>query len=118
MIDWTHCKAPGQSPPEFIFDDAVGPESVRIGNVGAQEGFGARGAQNDVALETAAQLSPVPLLKRGICSTNIYSIFVFCQKMFPDRKSSNAPRPSRLVAGGEAAPFDRLLCGLHLAKLA
>ena len=78
----THCKAPGQSPPEFIFDDAVGPESVRIGNVGAQEGFGARGAQNDVALETAAQLSPVPLLKRGICSTNIYSILSFVRKYF------------------------------------
>ena len=38
--------------------------------------------------------------------------------MFPDRKSSNGPRPSRLVAGGEAAPFDLLLCGPHLAKLA
>ena len=75
-----HCKAPGQSLPEFIFYDAVGPESGCIGKVGVRPGRvgarGARGAQNDVALETAAQLSPVPLLKRGICATYVLSLSI------------------------------------------
>ena len=74
-LKWTHCKAPGQSPPKFVFHDAVGPQAVRIGKGGlAQGGVGARGAQNDVALETVAQLSLVSLLKRGICTTSILSL--------------------------------------------